>query len=162
MNMENSPNKSDIENSSNIAAKDWDRIINNAKVRGFRRGIDDGTDLVYQESFDNGYKEGFQTAFILGKFKSLLNSTPGDVEYPQNIKEILDKTRKGVCYMCATKLEDMSETNQKSFDQIFDEQRSYSVQVLQMLYEYFQPYVKQLNISESDILKMQDVPDLNN
>lgn len=112
--------------------------------------MDDGSNFVFQESFDNGYKEGFQTAFILGKFKSLLNSTPKDVEYPQNIKEILDKTRRGTCHMCAVKIQN---TN-KSFNEIFDEQRSYSVQVLQMLYEYFQPYVEQLNINESDILKM--------
>ena len=123
--------------------------------------MDDGSNFVFQESFDNGYKEGFQTAFMLGKFKSLLNSTPRDVEYPQNVKEILDKTRRGACHMCAAKLQDINSTN-KSFDEILDEQRSYSVQVLQMLYEYFQPYAKQLNISESDILKIQVVPDLNN
>lgn len=123
--------------------------------------MDDGSNFVFQENFDNGYKEGFHTAFILGKFKSLLNSTPRDVEYPQNIKEILDKTRRGACHMCAAELQDINDTN-KRFDEILDQQRSYSVQVLQMLYEYFQSYVKQLNISESDILKMQDVPDSNN
>ena len=121
--------------------------------------MDDGSNFVFQENFDNGYKEGFQTAFILGKFKSLLNSVPKDVEYPQNIKEILDKTKRGACHICAAEFQDIDNTN-KSFDEILDEQRSYSVQVLQTLYKYFQPYVKQLNISELDTLKMQDVPDL--
>ncbi|KAK1118360.1 hypothetical protein K0M31_015062 [Melipona bicolor] len=158
--MDNSSNESDIEDSLNIAAKDWDRIIDSAKKGGYRKGVDDGSNFVFQESFDNGYKKGFQTAFILGKFKSLLNSVPKDVEYPQNIKEILNKTRRGACHMCAAE-QDINSTN-KSFDEILDEQRSYSVQVLQTLYEYFQPYVKQLNISESDILKMQNVPDLDN
>lgn len=121
--------------------------------------MDDGSNFVFQENFDNGYKEGFQTAFILGRFKSLLNSVPKDVEYPQNIKEILDKTKRGACHICAAEFQDIDNTN-KSFDEILDEQRSYSVQVLQTLYKYFQPYVKQLNISELDTLKMQDVPDL--
>lgn len=48
------------------------------------------------------------------------------------------------------------------FFEIINEQRSYSLKVLQTLYQYFQPYVKQLNISESDILKIQNFSELKN
>lgn len=157
--MENSLNESDTEDSLNIATKNWDRIISTAKKDGYREGVEDGSNSVFQNGFDSGYKEGFQTAFILGKFKSLLNAIPKDVEHPQNIKEIFDKTRRGACHICVAELHNVNNT-QKSFDEIINEQRSYSVKVLQTSYEYFQPYVKQLNISEFDILKIRDVSDL--
>lgn len=127
---------------------------------GYREGIEDGSNSVFQESFNNGYKEGFQIAFILGKFKSLLNIISRDVEHPQNINEILDKIKRGICHICVTEFQNIND--QKIFSEIINEQRSYSLKVLQTLYQYFQPYVKQLNINESDILKIQNFPELKN
>ncbi|PBC33919.1 uncharacterized protein LOC108003963 [Apis cerana] len=158
--MENSINELDIEDSLKIASKEWNRIINAATKDGYREGIEDGSNSVFQESFNNGYKEGFQIAFILGKFKSLLNIISRDVEHPQNINEILDKIKRGICHICVTEFQNIND--QKIFSEIINEQRSYSLKVLQTLYQYFQPYVKQLNINESDILKIQNFPELKN
>ncbi|OAD56917.1 hypothetical protein WN48_02442 [Eufriesea mexicana] len=150
--MDSTSDELDINDSLNIATQEWNRITDAAKKIGYREGVEDGSNSVFQEGFNIGYREGFQTAFILGKFKSLLNTIPQDVSHPQNITENLDKTKRGACHLCIT------DTNnaQKIFSKIINEQRLYSGRVLQTLYQYFQPYVKQLNISESDILKIQN------
>ncbi|XP_017891635.1 putative tRNA 2'-phosphotransferase [Ceratina calcarata] len=149
--MENLSSESDSEDSFNVACKNWDRITDAAKKTGYRKGIEDGTDSVFQEGFDKGYKEGFQTAFLLGKFKSLLNVVPPNVERPQNIKEILDKTRRGACYLCMT----ASHEEEKSFSQIDNEQQLHSIRILQTLHEYFQPYAKPLNFNDLNEFQIQ-------
>lgn len=153
--MESCLNESDVEDFSNLASKEWNRIIEAAKKHGYREGVEDGADSVFQEGFDKGYKEAFETAFLLGKFKSLLNAMPRDIEHPQNIKKILDKTRRGACRVCATESQDTSDV-EKSFTEIVNEQRLHSVSVLQTLYEYFQSHAEHANITESDMLKIQN------
>lgn len=110
---------------------------------------------MFQEGFDQGYREGFRTAFILGKFKSLLNVMPRDTEHSRNTNEILDKARRGVCNICKTEAEG-TDNAQKPLSEIITEQRTHSVKVLQTLYQNFQPYVNEINVSESDILKLQN------
>ncbi|XP_034176870.1 uncharacterized protein LOC117602677 [Osmia lignaria lignaria] len=153
--MEDSLDVVKTDDSLNIAAKDWNRTIEIAKKHGYREGVASGADSVFQEGFDIGYKEAFQTAFILGKFKSILNFNPQDVKLPDHIKEILDKTRRGACYICMEESEGRNDM-QKSLSQIINEQRTYSLNIIQTLYEYFQPYVKELNINELDVLKMHN------
>jgi hypothetical protein len=34
---------------------------------GYREGINDGRDSVFQQSFDKGYEDGFRIGFLLGK-----------------------------------------------------------------------------------------------
>ncbi|KOC64718.1 hypothetical protein WH47_00221 [Habropoda laboriosa] len=158
--MESHLNGSDSEDSLNIAAKDWNRITDVAKKNGYREGVQDGSDFAFQDGFDAGYLGAFHAAFILGKFKSLLNSMPQDIEHPSNVNEILKATRRGACYMCIT---DSQGTNniQKSSSQIIKEQKTYSMNVLKTLFKYFQPYIEQLNISDTDILQIQNyVPEV--
>lgn len=163
--MENVWSEFDSEDSLHLAYKNWDRITDAAKKTGYREGIEDGTNSVFQEGFDKGYEEGFQTAFLLGKFKSLLNSIPSNIEHPQDIKEILDKTRRGACRLCATASQDSS-TEEKSFSEITNEQRAHSMQVLDTLHEYFQPYSKPLNFNNLDqvpkVMSSSQVPKTHN
>ncbi|CAL7949628.1 unnamed protein product [Xylocopa violacea] len=152
--MDNVLNELDGEDSLDLASKEWNHVMDTAKKSGYREGVIDGENSVFQEGFDIGYKEGFQTAFLLGKFKSLLNTISQDEKHPQNIKEILNKTRKGICHICMTESESVN-NKQKSFSEIINEQRTHSINVLDTLYQYFQPYVKQINIEELDKLKTE-------
>ncbi|XP_076166818.1 uncharacterized protein LOC143146417 [Ptiloglossa arizonensis] len=147
-------NTSQTEESLNIAAKDWNRITNAAREVGYREGIQNGSDIVSQEGFDKGYIEAFKTAFILGKFKSLLNIMPQNIKHPQNINKILDKTRRGACYICVLESQNRNDDTQKPFSQIINEQKSHSIKVIEKLYQYFKPYIKDLNIDESNILEI--------
>ncbi|XP_053985987.1 uncharacterized protein LOC128880202 [Hylaeus volcanicus] len=148
--MDKFSNTSQIEESLDIATKDWNRITSAAKKAGYREGIENGADSVFQEGFDKGYEEAFKTAFILGKFKSLLNTQ--DTEYPSSINKILDKTRRGACYICEMESQNKNDDTQKPFPQIINEQRTHSMKVIETLCQYFQPHMKELNITESDIL----------
>ncbi|XP_076765642.1 uncharacterized protein LOC143432697 [Xylocopa sonorina] len=155
--MDNSLDELDDEDSLNLASKEWNQITDTAKKGGYREGVIDGANSVFQEGFDIGYKEGFRTAFMLGKFKSLLNTASQDVKHPQNIKEILNKTRRGICHICMTESESGNNI-EKPFSEIINEQKTHSINVLETLHQYFQPYVKQINIDELDKLKIESHP----
>lgn len=153
--MEDFLDVTETDDSLNIATKDWNRAIDIAKKHGYREGIENGVNSVFQEGFDKGYEEAFETAFILGKFKSLLNVIPQDVILPEHIKKILDKTRRGACYICMIESQGKNDM-QKSFSQIINEQKKHSLNIIKILDEYFQPYVKELNINKSDISKLKN------
>ncbi|XP_031833550.1 uncharacterized protein LOC116427399 isoform X2 [Nomia melanderi] len=128
-----------------------------------REGLENGSDSVFQEGFDKGYEEGFKNGFILGKFKSLLNTVPQVNEHPQDIKEILNKTKRGVCNICLMESQNVNYETQKPFSQVIDEQRNHSTEVIQRLCQYFQPHVKKLNINESNVLEIpNDISNLSN
>lgn len=93
---------------------------------------------------------------MLGKFKSLSITMPQTDKCPQDINRILDKTKKGICHICATESENTTENTQKTFSQIVNEQKAYSAKLIQMLYQCFKPYTTELNIDESDILDIQN------
>ncbi|XP_003707464.2 uncharacterized protein LOC100882310 [Megachile rotundata] len=145
----------ETDDSLNIATKDWNRAVEIAKKNGYKEGIENGANSVFQKGFDKGYEEAFETAFMLGKFKSLLNVIPQNIILPEHIKEILDKTKRGACYICMGESQGKNNT-QKSFSQIINEQRKHSLHVIQILDEYFQPYVKELNISKLDISELKN------
>ena len=157
--MDNSKNSSETEDSLDIAAKSWNRIINAAKTSGYREGVENGSNDVFQEGFDKGYEEGFKTAFILGKLKSLINAMPRNTEHPQHINDVLDKTRRGACYICVTESQNTDENIQKPLSQIVNEQRAHSTEHIQALRHYFQSYVKELNIDQSNVLEIQSLTD---
>ncbi|XP_043254841.1 uncharacterized protein LOC122398748 [Colletes gigas] len=159
--MDEFSNTSRIEESLNIAGKDWNRIRSAAEKGGYREGIDNGSESVFQEGFDIGYEEAFKTAFVLGKFKSLLNAVPHNMKHPQNISEILDKTRRGACHICEMEFQNKNDDTQKQFSDIINDQRAHSIKVIETLYGYFQPYIRDLNINESNILEIPNqVPQL--
>ncbi|KZC06177.1 hypothetical protein WN55_10086 [Dufourea novaeangliae] len=143
--MDESASTPEVEESLHVAAKNFVRIINAAKKGGYREGVENGSDSVFQEGFDRGFEEGFKHGFVLGKFKSLLSVMPQNTEHPQDIKEILDKTRRGICYICSKEPLIMNHEIQKPYVEIIDEQKRYSTKVMQRLHQYFQPYLKDLN-----------------
>ncbi|XP_033328195.2 uncharacterized protein LOC117221384 [Megalopta genalis] len=154
--MDEFSNTPETEESLDIAAKDWDRVINAAKKIGYKEGVENGSDAVFQEGFDKGYEEGFKSAFNLGKFKSLLNTVTQDIKYPQDVKEILDKTRRGACHICLMESQNPNYETEKLFSQVIDEQREHSTKIMQRLCQYFHLNVKDLNINESTILEGQN------
>ncbi|XP_076235171.1 uncharacterized protein LOC143179733 [Calliopsis andreniformis] len=148
-------NSSENEDSLDIASREWNRIRNAAKKTGYREGVENGSNDVFQQGFDKGYEEGFKTAFILGKFKSLLKAMPQNAKHPQDVNRILDKTRRGECHICMTASQHMDEDAQKPLSQIINEQRAHSTKCIQTLYQYFQSDVEKLNIDESNLLDIQ-------
>ena len=157
--MDDLKNSSETEDSLDIATKSWNRIINAAKTSGYREGVENGSNDVFQEGFNKGYEEGFKTAFILGKFKSLINAMPQNTEHPQHIRDVLDKTRRGACYICATESRSTDENIQKPLSQCVNEQRAHSTEHIRALRQYFQSYVKELNIDQSNVLEIQSLTD---
>ncbi|XP_078034607.1 uncharacterized protein LOC144468775 [Augochlora pura] len=155
-NMDGFSNTPETEESLDIAAKDWNRVINAAKKIGYKEGIEIGSDAVFQEGFDKGYEEGFKSAFNLGKFKSLLNTVSQDVKYPEDIKEILDKTRRGACHICFMESQNPNYGTQKLFAHVINEQREHSAKIMQRLCQYFHLRVKDLNINESSVFQGQN------
>lgn len=155
--MEDSLSDSEIEDNLLVAAKNWNRIIDAAKKTGYREGIEHGSESAFQQGFDEGYKDGFKIAFLLGKFKSLINNTATNAELPFDIKEILDKTRRGECYLCKLESENTQKDIQnKPYSQIVSAQKMHLNKVIERLYQHFQPIIKQLNIDDSDLLDIQN------
>lgn len=135
-----------IDDTLQVAAKNWNRMTNAAEKTGYREGRDEGSETVFQEGFDNGYEEAFRTAFILGKFKSLLNAMPQDTQHSSDILEILNMTKRGACYVC-----EMEKHNQdyqdKTLSEIVCTQREHSRQIIQRLFKYFKPIIQKSKIN---------------
>ncbi|XP_076656602.1 uncharacterized protein LOC143361242 [Halictus rubicundus] len=154
--MDEFSNTPETEESLDIATKDWNRVINTAKKVGYKEGIESGSDSVFQEGFDKGYEEGFKTAFNLGKLKSLLNTIAQDTEHPQDIKEILDKTRRGACHTCSMVSKNPNYETDKPFSEVIDEQRQHSTKIIQRLCQHFHLNEKDFNIDKSNEFETQD------
>ncbi|GAB1863565.1 hypothetical protein CAJAP_04644 [Camponotus japonicus] len=142
------------DDSLNIASKCWERITDAAIKTGYREGIQDGTDSVLQEGFDLGYKDGFETAFKLGKYKSLATILAPTLKHPTDIATILDKTRRGACWICImesqNKIGNIHENVQ--FSEILNNQRIHSAAVISRLHEYFEPILNETSIETNLIL----------
>lgn len=150
-------NSEDIDNTSvsseedalDIAKKDWSRVISAANKAGYRDGIEDGSESVFQEGFDRGYEDGFKTAFVLGKFKSLMNAS--DEKHSVDIKQILDKTRRGACNICKLETQHQKEDIDKmTLSEIIGKQNIHSAEIIEKLRIHFQPIIEQFNINMSD------------
>lgn len=112
---------------------------------GYREGIDEGSESVYQDGFDKGYEEGFPIAFALGKFKGLSTLLPNNVQHPSKIKQILEKTRRGECYVCSLESDPkkvMSPGTKEEFQSILCKQVEHSEETIETLKKYFQTVFK--------------------
>jgi len=99
---------------------------------------------VLQEGFDIGFKDGFETAFVLGKYKSLI-TTLSPSKHPADIAAILEKTRRGACNICSA--ESVRNPNiHISFSEILKDQRAHSTKVINRLHEHFEPILNNSNI----------------
>lgn len=144
MDLTNSSYTCEYDESLNIAARNWNRIMEAASKMGYKEGIEMGSESVFQDGFDKGYEDGFKNAFILGKYKSLQNSASCSTKYPTDIAEILKKTRQGDCYICK-KSKDTNDIVQteKPLAMIVSEQMVHTKSTVRGLYEYFQPVIQQ-------------------
>lgn len=148
-NLEDNVSVSSEEDVLDIAQKDWSRVINAASKAGYRDGIEDGSESVFQEGFDKGYEDAFKTAFVLGKFKSLLNVT--DEKHPSEIKQILDKTRRGACNICKLESQQQKEDVDKMpFSEIVTQQKMYSEEVIKKLHEHFKHIIERLSMNMTE------------
>ncbi|KYN03499.1 PREDICTED: uncharacterized protein LOC108773409 [Cyphomyrmex costatus] len=133
--------------SLNIASKCWKRITDAAVKTGYREGIQDGADSVLQEGFDIGYKDGFETAFILGRYKGLAAASTFTLEHPTDVAVALEKTRRGACWICnvESQTKPFNPHENASFSEILSKQRENSAEVINRLHEYFK-----LDLEKSD------------
>lgn len=100
-----------------------------------------------QEGFDIGYKDGFETAFALGRYKGLAVSSTS-MEHPANVAVALDKTRRGACWIC--NVESRKDPN-APFSEVLNEQRAHSTEVMSRLHEYLEPILKKSGIEMNSI-----------
>lgn len=72
----------------------WNKFVNTATNAGYREGMFDGKEQVFQKGFDEGYIEGFKLGIALGKYRGVISgdSLPDD--------ENLAHTRRGLCEIC--------------------------------------------------------------
>ncbi|EFN79931.1 uncharacterized protein LOC105187314 [Harpegnathos saltator] len=144
--MENDSYSQD-DDSLDIASKSCKRVVDIATKTGYREGVQDGEDSVLQESFDIGYKDGFKTAFILGKYKGLSHALSSNIKHPVDIAATLDKTKRGICWICKMESENTTYNYENiSFSEILKNQKKHSTEVLNKLHEHFQPVLKESNI----------------
>ncbi|KAL2738393.1 yae1 domain-containing protein 1 [Vespula maculifrons] len=121
-----------------IGYKNWNRLITAASTIGYKEGIEDGEESVFQEGFDMGYKDAFNIAFMLGKYKGLISSTQQNVELSSFVKNILHETKKGICYICneESQSKDINEqTEDIPFIDLVEKQKTYSKNVIKTLHK---------------------------
>lgn len=101
-----------------------------------------------QEGFDIGYKDGFETAFTLGRYKGLAATSTSMSEHPADVTAVLDKTRRGACWICD--VESRNETSNPRenapFSEVLNEQRAHSTGVVGRLHEYLEPVLKRSGV----------------
>lgn len=144
--MERDSYLAEYDDSLHIASKCWERVMDAAIKTGYREGIQAGADSVLQEGFDIGYKDGFKTAFTLGKYKSLAISLSSTVKHPEDITAILDKTRRGACWICSMESQNKTWNENIQFSEILNKQRAHSAAVINRLNEYFEPILNKSGI----------------
>ncbi|XP_029161969.1 protein YAE1 homolog [Nylanderia fulva] len=127
------------DDSLHIASKCWERVMDAAAKTGYREGIQNGADSVLQEGFEIGFKDGFETAFTLGRYKSLATSLPSTVKHPADVTTVLDKTRRGACWVCSMESQNKTSNENIQFSEILSNQRTHSAAVINRLKEYFEP-----------------------
>lgn len=107
-----------------------------------------------QEGFDVGYKDGFETAFTLGRYKGLTAASTSMSEHPVDVAAVLNKTRRGACWICDV------ESRNKTFNpheiapffEVLNEQRIHSAEVISRLHEYLEPVLKKSGIEINSTL----------
>lgn len=98
-----------------------------------------------QEGFDIGFEDGFKTAFVLGKYKSLIATVSSTLKHPTDIAAILEKTRRGACHICSVESQNPN-VHDMPFSEILENQRTHSTKVINRLHEYFEPILNNSNI----------------
>lgn len=101
-----------------------------------------------------GYKDGFETAFVLGKCKSLVNVISPTMKHPTDVTAVLDKTRRGACEICNVELQNKNIQNYEHipFSEVLNDQKTYSAKVIKTLYEYIEPLLEKSDIQINLIL----------
>ncbi|XP_035727971.1 uncharacterized protein LOC118444127 [Vespa mandarinia] len=132
-----------------IGYKNWDRLITAASTIGYKEGIEDGQESVFQEGFDMGYKDAFNTAFMLGKYKGLISSMQQNMELSSVVNDILHETKKGICYICNEESQNKDDNGQiedMPFINIIEKQKTYSKNIIKTLHKNLELIMVKNNI----------------
>jgi len=103
---------------------------------------------VLQNGFDMGYKDGFEIAFMLGRYKGLLAAMSPSLKHSADVTVVLDKTRRGACWICSVESQNEIESSyeQIPFSEILNNQKTYSVEVIKRLREYTESLLEKKSI----------------
>ncbi|EZA51287.1 hypothetical protein DMN91_012905 [Ooceraea biroi] len=144
----NEDNSMENDDSLYIASKCWKRVMDAAAKTGYREGIQDGADSVLQHGFDIGYKDGFETAFTLGRYKSLVTALSPTTKHPDDVTAVFDQTRRGACWICSVESRNEAKPSYQHvpFSEILNQQRTHSVQVIERLREYREAILQKAGI----------------
>lgn len=101
-----------------------------------------------------GYKDGFETAFMLGRYKGLAAFSSSMSEHPVDVITALDKTRRGACWICNVESRNKTSSPKEnaSFSEVLNEQRAHSTEVINRLHEYLEPVLKKSGIGINSTL----------
>ncbi|XP_012285447.1 uncharacterized protein LOC105702445 [Orussus abietinus] len=142
------------EDTLDLASKTWSRSADSAFKAGYREGIAKGEESIFQDSFDQGYKDGFQTTFALGKYKSLAFVLPKDHVCPKEVEAVLNNIKRGACYICTEQDKTSgSNVNEKSFSECQKNQKDHAEKIIQMLHEYYETVMRKhgVDLNELDL-----------
>lgn len=106
---------------------------------------------MFQEGFDIGYEDAFGTAFTLGRYKGLATALASDQHSPA-VDDILDKTRRGACCVCAKPQSKKTNDDfeEESLQEVQNEQKKRSAEVTETLHSHFGKLLKDRGLSISD------------
>ena len=107
-----------------------------------------------QEGFDIGYKDGFETAFTLGRYKGLAAALTFTLEHPTDVAAVLKRARRGACGICEVESQNKtSNSHEKApFSKVLSEQREHSAEVINKLHNYLEPILKKSDIEINSTL----------
>lgn len=91
-----------------------------------------------------GYKDGFETAFALGRYKSLSISLASSIKHPVDIVATLDQARRGACWICK-KLQTHEICKDIPFSEVLNNQKMHSAEVIGRLNDYYKSVLKESN-----------------
>lgn len=89
----------------------------------------------------------------MGKCKSLATILSPTLQHPHpaDIVTVLDKTRRGACWICIMESQDKTSNIHENiqFSEILNNQKIHSAAVINRLHEYFEPILNKLDIEKN-------------
>lgn len=109
---------------------------------GYKEGVFDGRQSVFQIGFDIGMAEGFRNAFIIGKHQGLSTSY-NQIENQNKVPDVmLAKPTRGQCLICSDK-----QLINKTIPEIIEAQTKHSKSVFNALQKKYAPVTEFLKNS---------------
>ncbi|GAB0092831.1 hypothetical protein DMENIID0001_078680 [Sergentomyia squamirostris] len=96
-------NSDAVDDDIQVSEQNFTKLTDIHHKSGFKDGISDGREQKYQEGFDGGFRDGFHHAFLVGKYKAMLDVKQQKTENDpkdSNSDLLLKNPNLGHCQIC--------------------------------------------------------------